>query len=141
MTSLAVAGFVALFVATWIFTGFVVSLTGGWRNLGQRYRTDALPPGNARRFQSGRMRASMHYNNALTIGSDGRGLFVAMPAMFRIGHPPLLIPWSEIEAQSTRRLFGNGIRFVFLRVPGVYLEVSERLGQPLLQAAGQKLPG
>src|ERR1700682_1715255 len=59
-----------------------------------------------------------------------------MLPIFRAGHPSLLIPWSEIEVQLRQRASGKGIRFVFTRVPGVYLEVSEKLGQQLLQAAG-----
>ena len=74
MTSLEVAASVALFIVTWLFTGFVVSLAGGWHALAELYRTEGPPPVNVRRMQSARLHALMHYNNAVTIGADGRGL-------------------------------------------------------------------
>lgn len=85
------------FVAIWSCTGYLVALTGGWRLLAKRFRMEGEFAGLTRKMQGARMRYSTNYNNALTIGADQNGLFMAPFVLFRVGHPPLFIPWAEIS--------------------------------------------
>ena len=132
MTSVTAA--IGMFIATWIATGWFVSRLSGWSILAQYYRTTEHSPPGAQRMKSGVMRKGMRYNNALTIGAEPRGLYVAMPALFRIGHPRLLIPWSDISTQPRQGFFGPWIRFAFRSAPGVYLDLKETLGREMLSA-------
>jgi hypothetical protein len=38
------------------------------------------------------MRFYVHFGNCLTTGADQSGLYLTVFPIFRIGHPPLLIP-------------------------------------------------
>jgi hypothetical protein len=102
--------------------------------LAQYYRTMEPPPPGARRLKSGVMRNGMRYNNALTIGADPRGLYLAMLPLFRMGHPPLFIPWSDISTEPRRGFFGASIRFTFRQAPGIHLDLNEALGGEVLSA-------
>jgi hypothetical protein len=135
MTPLGVAAFIALFIVAWLTAGFLVSAIGGWWELGERYRTYEAPPSHVKRWQSGKMGRMTRYNNALTVGADARGLYLAMPSLFRVGHPPLHIPWHDIATEPTTSLFGRRIRFTFTRTPNVFLELREPLAHALLTVA------
>src|SRR5882724_2513266 len=122
MSPLEAVAFVALFLVSWLAAGFLVSAIGGWWELGERYRTSEPPPVHVRRWQSAKMGSMMRYNGALTIGADRRGLYLAMPRFFRVGHPPLHIRWQDIDAAATNGMFGRRIRLTFTRTPNVFLE-------------------
>lgn len=51
------------------------------------------------------MRFSSNYNGVLTVGADASGLFMVPLFIFRLGHPPLLVPWYEISTQRKKRFF------------------------------------
>ena len=51
-------------------------------------------------MQSAAMRWLTHYNNVLTVGADSEGLFLVPFFLFRVGHPPLFVPWAEITAEG-----------------------------------------
>lgn len=137
MSTLEIGAIVTLFVITWFVTGFLVSAIGGWWELGEHYRTQHAPPLHVSRWKSGRMGGLTNYNNVLTIGADPHGLFLHMPKLFRVGHPDLFIPWTDIAAEPRRRLFGPRVRLNFTRTKGVYLELREELAGELLHAGGQ----
>lgn len=42
------------------------------------------------------MRVGVNYRS-LILGQDEAGLYVSSPWLFRIAHPPLYIPWSDIR--------------------------------------------
>src|SRR5260370_20051122 len=52
------------------------------------------------------MRFNSRYNGCLTVGADSSGLFLVPLFIFRLGHPPLFVPWSEILSQWKKRFFG-----------------------------------
>ena len=55
-------------------------------------------------MQSGRL-GWVNYNSCLTIHSGPEGIRLAVWAPFRLGHPPLFIPWSAMHKATTKRLF------------------------------------
>jgi hypothetical protein len=50
------------------------------------------------------MRLSANYGGCLTVGSDAAGLYLAVMFLFRVGHPPLFIPWDERTISRKRDL-------------------------------------
>lgn len=50
------------------------------------------------------MRWGANYNNCLTIGGDPAGLYLSPLFFFRIGHPPLFVPWTEISLRGRRKI-------------------------------------
>lgn len=57
-------------------------------------------------MRSGRMRLSARYSGVLTLGADAEGLYLGVIFLFRVGHPRLFIPWSDVRAEPVKkRLF------------------------------------
>ncbi len=123
------------FVALWVLVGTVVGRLSGWYLLAERYRANTPFQGETWPFQSAQMRYQSHYNNCLTFGADPQGLSIAMLFILRAGHPPLFIPWGELELQPNRRLFVRGYELRFRQVPGVYMWVWAKLGEKIARAS------
>jgi hypothetical protein len=77
----------------------------------------------------------VRYNGALTVGVNAAGMYLAMLPLFRLGHPPLFIPWSDITVSSTRRFLADFIVFEFRQTPGVSILLFDRFGREVLEAA------
>jgi hypothetical protein len=90
--------FPVFFVGMWCLVCFIISLTGGWGALGKRFRADRAPMGIVFYGQSAQFRHFTNYNSCLSIIVAKEGLYLKVWPMFRMGHPPLLIPWEEIGA-------------------------------------------
>lgn len=59
---------------------------------------------------------------------------------FRVGHPPLLIPWSDISAYTYRFLFFFPmVKFHFKKEPAISFKLNLGLAQKLATASGGKL--
>ena len=84
------------FVTLWICTGPLLALISGWHRLAMRFRMQGEFAGPVRKMQSARLRFT-NYNRVLTIGANQNGLFMVPFVLFRVGHPPLFIPWTEIS--------------------------------------------
>ena len=125
-----------VFVVLWGW--FIISLVArlsGWSQLAGSYRANSPFQGETWRFQSVQMRYLSHYNNCLTFGADAQGLYIAMFFFLRAGHPPLFIPWEELEIRPDKRFFVNGYELRFRQVSGVYMWVRQPLGEKILRAS------
>jgi len=119
----------------------LVARLSGWSRLAEQYRATQPFQGEKWRFQSINMRYLSHYNGCVTFGADLQGLYVAVLFFFRVGHPPLLIPWGELEIQPKDRWMMSGYELRFLRVPGVTMWVRRNLGEKILRAAQERDSG
>jgi hypothetical protein len=135
---LIAAAFVVFFTTLWCSIVFILSLAGGWRALGKRYAAkDMEVAGQRWEMQRGAMRVVVGYNHILTIVANTRGIYLSVMALFRIGHPPLFIPWEHIEIRESPGIWGPRVQFTFTQVPGTNLTVSRKLGAEIA-AAGQR---
>ena len=134
--------FLALFfVATCVLTFYVLALLSGWNLLSKRFRNKEAFYGEAWPFRSARMRGLIHFGSALTIGANESGLYMAVFPLFRICHPPLLIPWSEISVIRGERGWIFKKRVLILgRHEAISLSISSSLAKTLKEAAGQAWP-
>lgn len=92
-----------------IGTGFVFVLAlfswlSGWRRLARQFRADGPPPNDMRHFVWG-MVGWMEYRHCLAVGGDERGLYLVPNLFFRLFHPPLRIPWSELHDREHTSFF------------------------------------
>lgn len=126
------AGFALYFIALWSVICYSISWMGGWHSLAQRYEHEQEIEGERWRFQSGLMRWSTRYGNILTLGANRDGLYLATIFLFRLGHPPLLVPWSEITVSDRRRWLMAGTQFVLGREMQIPLWVFKRTGDRIL---------
>ena len=97
--------FVVLLAATWALTLQVLGMMSGWAILSKPFRFAGSFYGEAWPFRSARMRFLVHYGNCVTVGVDESGLYPAVFPIFRVGHPPLLIPWSEVSSGERNLIF------------------------------------
>lgn len=69
----------------------------------------------------------------LVVALTSAGLYLAVFPPFRPGHPPLLIPWGEIEAREEGRWFKR-IALTFTSVPGVRVGLPQRFVAGMAEA-------
>jgi hypothetical protein len=124
--------FPVVFVLFWLVISIAISRIGGWAALARVYRLEDSFEGERVRFRSGQMRYAMNYNNCLTLGADRRGLYLSVFFFFRVGHPPLYVPWSEITISTSRRFFMDMTELSFTRIPGVFLRLSSSTAEKVL---------
>lgn len=91
-----ILGFMFIFPLFWMGITFLIGQLSGWGHLASRFQTNQIFPDNTKHFQYGRMGFS-NYNGTLRVGLSREGLFLGVFWMFRVGHPDLFIPWSEIS--------------------------------------------
>ncbi|WP_342374423.1 hypothetical protein NVS55_24010 [Myxococcus stipitatus] len=97
-------GFLLLFVLGFALVSRVVSWMSGWHGLARQFRTDGPAPSNLRNFTSGKI-GWLDYKNCLAVGGDEQGLYLVPNLIFRLFHPPLRIPWSEIHDREITSFF------------------------------------
>ena len=90
------------FVGFWCFICLVLSRAGGWAALATTFPATYVPDGRPLRFQTGKV-GHISYGNCLTMRISAQGLYLAVFPIFRLGHPPLLIPWQQFhDLQETQ---------------------------------------
>jgi hypothetical protein len=105
IVALVILGWPLVFVVLWSGIVMLMSLLGGWRRLAGRYRAVERPSGSRSiPFVTGMVGIS-RYKRLLSITSNERGMFVEIRWIFRIGHPTLFIPWSDIHNARKINLF------------------------------------
>jgi hypothetical protein len=99
--------FVVGFAAYFALVVWCVSFVTGWRLLAQRFRAPKPFLGKPKwyPFRTVRMRVWANYSGSLKLLLTAEGLYMAPIFLFGPGHPPLLIPWSEIEVHRTEFLW------------------------------------
>jgi hypothetical protein len=137
--NLSVALFCFAFVGLWIGVSFFTA-RGNWAALAGAYRYRGTFPSSRWHRQDGNV-GSEGFENGLTVGADSEGLYLAIVFLFRAGHPPLFIPWTDVSVRTEERFLATFMVFHFRSVPSVPLRVGESLGQRLAVAAGRSWPG
>jgi hypothetical protein len=97
----------ALFPIAWVAMSFLLAHLGGWAALAHQYpdvRTVGDDGGPTYYLQSGSV-GLVNYGSCLSIRVYKKGLRLAVLLPFRIGHPPLFIPWDRFHSATVRRPF------------------------------------
>ncbi|WP_426492825.1 hypothetical protein [Hymenobacter sp. 102] len=131
------------FAAFWAFVCWLIS-RNGWQRLGQYYRAPATPPAPAETFwlqaaslrEPGTVGPGANYRGVLRISCGPAGLGLSVLFLFRVGHPPLLIPWAAVgPVEEKRGVFGLGTYFTsIISAPDGTAAVEIRLGSPAVAA-------
>ena len=134
---------VILAPSIWILVTFVISSMGGWSLLAKAYlaQADTLD-GESWRFQSVHMRWGTNYNNCVTVRANALGLGLSVIWLLRIGHPPLLIPWSDITIHRVKRsrFFPSWIELRFRSEPSIPVRVNNKLFSKILDSSDKYYP-
>jgi len=113
--ALVAIAFVAFFVIVWCFVLWLAAWMSGWRRLAERFATAFEFTGEVSSFVSARIGIA-NYSGALIAGANDQGLYLVPIRIFRPFHRPLLIPWTEIEADARESAI---MPRADLRLPGV----------------------
>lgn len=109
----------------------VIAKLSGWTKLADRFRADREPDdGTCFRGQFFRI-GWCDYNACMTIRVCPDGLYLAVWPIF-VGHPPLLIPWSELQVVEERPSRWFAFAVVTVRQPTL---AKLRLPLPVIDAA------
>jgi hypothetical protein len=133
--------FFAALIGFLIILFIFIARISDWATLASFYRFSGSFMGERWRFQSADLRWKMGYNNCLTIGANGSGLYLSVFFLFRLGHSNLFVPWADISVSIKRGFFHTLMEFRFRQAPTIPFRVSERLGQRIAKAAGSAWPG
>ena len=125
----------------WPLILLVLSKLGGWSALARRYRHDEPYYGIVWTYQYGSLGA-IHYKGVLTVGSGREGLYLAVSFLFRLFHPPLLIPWPEVSVGGREQTsLKDLVEFRLGPDPLASLRVPTALAQGIANAPGAYLYG
>jgi len=61
--------------------------------------------------------------------------------LFRVGFPPVRIPWQDVSVKPGKFLFWNYVEFRFRQAPAMYLQLSTDLARKMAAEAGDAWPG
>ena len=113
-----VIGFVAAFVLLWCAVLWLVAWACGWRRLAGRFASSVPFQGAITSFATASIRFA-NYSGVLNLGVSDWGLYLVPMKLFRPFHPPLLIPWTEVEATLSERSawYRQGVRLTFPSAP------------------------
>lgn len=133
--------FIPFFVLFWCAILFLVSAVSGWMALAQKFRLNSMFSGPSWGFQSAYKRWMGHYGNCLNVGADPTGLKFSILFPFRPGHPPLLLPWSEISVERRSKFLSfRQVKLLLGREEQIPFSISGRLADRIQSAAGTSWP-
>ncbi|MDE3149709.1 MAG: hypothetical protein KGL37_09595 [Acidobacteriota bacterium] len=128
-------GLLIFFVALWCFVCFIISVISGWFALCRRFRAKSEPLGEIRSagplFYTVYMRFWGHYSGVIRLRAAGDAHFLSVLFPFRIGHPPLCIPWKEIALSRTKRLWRRYVVLMLGEQELIPMRISERMARNL----------
>jgi len=128
------------FVTAWFLLSARASWIGGWSALSRTYRTQTPFVGTKWTLQRAQMRWRTNYNNALTLGVNPQGLYLAIVFLFRFRHPPLLIPWSDIKVRRSSGWLFDYVILTLGHETAIPLKISKSLAASLRAGAGASWP-
>lgn len=95
-----------LFPVVWCAMCYGLGRFSGWARLAERFQAPGRFEGPTSPFCSANMGAGfqpVNYGTCLTLGADASGLYLDVFPLFRVGHPPLLIPWREVRVGERKK--------------------------------------
>ncbi|MBN2580658.1 MAG: hypothetical protein JXB10_16855 [Pirellulales bacterium] len=110
-TTLAAVLFPFVFVGMWCAVSLLLSAMGGWHRLAEKFPALHQPSGKPFFMQGGKV-GMVTYSGCLIIYNSPEGLYLSVFLLFRVGHPPIFIPWNAIRnARSHRFLWTESVVF------------------------------
>jgi len=103
METLLPIAFAIGFPIMWVSISILLSRMGGWAKLAECYADRGDEQGETHYMRSGSV-GVVNYSSCLTLCVCKNGLRLSVLFPFRIGHPPLFIPWDQFHRISEKRV-------------------------------------
>jgi hypothetical protein len=141
--------FPVFFAAVWLFVVGLLASMGGWSELARHYRDPGeAPRGNAVvlsgasvSLRRGWIPLPANYNHCVTLSLSGTGLHLRVMAVFRFRHPPLLIPWTQVERVEPGTVLFFRILTVHPRGTSTHIHLYGRASTAVEEAWGRRAAG
>ena len=116
-------------IVFWFLVIALLSYAGGWWALAREYREDALTVADGPKwnFQSVCLRKWCGYNGGVVVIAGETGLRLSVWPIIRPAHPPLFLPYAEMEFEDLKVLGGVRTRVRMQRVPSITIDVLPRV--------------
>jgi hypothetical protein len=128
--------FVALGAAAFIcIICFLIGILTGWHALSERFRAQSEPYGQGRCvgpfFYNVYMRYWSHYSSVIRMTAADDALYLSVIFAFRLFHPPLRIPWSEVKLGRTKYFWRQYVVLTLGDQEHIPMRISERMARKL----------
>jgi hypothetical protein len=128
-------GFAIFFVAFWCTICCLISFLTGWFSLARRFKKQSEPYGEIHSagpfFYTVYMRFWGKYSSVIRLTAAGDALYASILFPFRIGHPPLRVPWDQIRFGRTKFFFRTYIVLTLGNQERIPLRISLRMARNL----------
>ncbi len=127
---------IAIFIAIlWCAVCFLVSFMTGWFSLGRRFKRQSDPYGETRTagpfFYGVYMRFWGHYSSVIRLTAAADALYASVLFPLRPGHPPLRLPWNEIQIGKAKFLWRSYVLLTLGNQERIPMRISERMARNL----------
>jgi hypothetical protein len=125
----------ALFIAAWCLVSYINGIVCGWHKLARRFRAQSEFLGQTT-FVGGVgldvcLRFWADYSNIIRIAAEEDAFYISVVFPFRVGHPPLCIPRSEVKVSQTKVLWRKYLVLVLGGQEHIPMRISERTARKL----------
>ena len=110
-----------------IISLFILSHFSGWWEISGRYPSRPFKIKEKWYMRSMWMGSLFTYENCVTVKATDQGLCLSLIIIFRIGHPPFLIPWEEIHITKYKGWFTTFAKLTLRQVPHIPLYIRKDL--------------
>ncbi|MGB0065553.1 MAG: hypothetical protein WBP85_13980 [Terracidiphilus sp.] len=128
-------GFAVFFIALWCAVSFLISYIGGWFALSKRFKRQSEPYGETKSagpfFYTVYMRWWGHYSSVVRLTAASDALYASVLFPFRVFHPPLRIPWDQIQFGRAKYFFRNYIVLNLGTEERIPMRISSRMARNL----------
>jgi hypothetical protein len=122
-------------IAVWCAICFFISLLTGWFDLGRRFKRQSDPYGETKSagpfFYTVYMRFWSRYSSSIRLIAASDALYISILFPLRIGHPPLRIPWDEIQFARTKFFFRSYIALTLGNQEKILMRIPLRMARNL----------
>ena len=124
-----------LLIVLWSLASILVGVMSGWHKLAKRFTAESEPVGEVHTagpfFFTVYWRFWSHYSSIVRVTSARDALYLSVILPYRIGHPPLCIPWSQIILGKEKRYWRTYIVLTLGDEERIPLRISERMARKL----------
>lgn len=133
LMGLIVVGFPLAFMAMWSLVLLILSSLSGWGELAMWYKAETWPDGAARKsgvsLAMGRGWLKVSYRSGVQIAVTKQGIGLKPILLLGLFHPPLFLPFSEIDARYEKKLLGRYYRITPNRSQAMGIFLPARVGE------------
>ncbi|MGB8260433.1 MAG: hypothetical protein WCE75_08785 [Terracidiphilus sp.] len=121
--------FPVFFVCLWCGISYLIAWMSGWQELARRFASESEPYGDTLSagpwFIVVYLRYWTKYGGVVRMRAAAGGLYLSAIFLFRLGHPPLRIPWNEIRVGRTRYCMQNYVELTLGSEERIPLRIRE----------------